>query len=198
MRQVLLGLILLCHVIFAPARSPVMSDTREEAIFAGGCFWCVEADFDKVPGVLETISGFDGGKTPNPTYKQVSSGATDYAEAVKVVFDPRKVSYRQLLKVFWHSIDPTVLNRQFCDVGKQYRTAIFYLNDTQKEQALASLKEIKGSLNDEVYTEIVPSTYFYSAEEYHQNYHKKNPLRYKFYRTSCGRDARLRDLWKKD
>lgn len=170
------------------------SAQNKEAIFAGGCFWCLEADFDKLPGVISTISGYDGGQSPNPTYHQVSSGTTNYAESVKVVYDPKKVSYPELLTYFWHHIDPTVNDAQFCDRGKQYRSAIFYLDDTQKQQALASLAMIKKQF-PAVYTEIVPSTQFYPAEEYQQDYYKKNPIRYKFYRTSCGRDARIKEIW---
>ena len=172
---------------------PAFAQTKE-AIFAGGCFWCVEADFDKLPGVVSTISGYDGGQSPNPTYEQVSSGSTNYAESVKVIYDPKKISYPQLLEYFWHHIDPTVKDAQFCDHGRQYRTAIFYLNPEQKQQALASLQKIKQQLPI-VYTDIVPSTQFYPAEEYHQNYYKKNPVRYKYYRFTCGRDARIKEIW---
>lgn len=164
------------------------------AIFAGGCFWCMEADFDKLPGVIQTIAGYDGGQSSNPTYQQVSSGTTNYAESVKVIYDPTKLSYPQLLNYYWHHIDPTVKDAQFCDHGRQYRSAIFYLNDEQKQQALASLNSVKKQL-PVVYTEIVPSTQFYPAENYHQDYYKKNPLRYKFYRSSCGRDARVHEIW---
>lgn len=164
------------------------------AIFAGGCFWCMEADFDKLPGVIQTISGYDGGQSKNPTYQQVSAGVTNYAESVKVIYNPSKLNYPDLLNYYWHHIDPTVQNAQFCDHGKQYRSAIFYLNNEQKTQALASLATIKKQLPN-VYTEIVPSTEFYPAEAYHQDYYKKNPLRYKFYRTSCGRDARVKEIW---
>lgn len=166
----------------------------DTAIFAGGCFWCLQADFDKVPGVIETLAGYDGGESKNPTYEKVSSGSTRYAESVEVKFDPDKVSYPQLLVYFWHHIDPTVKDAQFCDHGKQYRSAIFYLNATQQQQALASLAEVKKQL-PAVFTEIVASTHFYPAEEYHQKYYQKNPIRYKFYRLHCGRDARIGEIW---
>lgn len=166
----------------------------KEAIFAGGCFWCLQADFDKLPGVVQTISGYDGGDSQNPTYEQVSSGTTNYAESVKVIYDPTKVSYDTLLTYFWHHIDPTVQDAQFCDMGKQYRSAIFFLDNEQAQQAQASLLKIKKFF-PHVYTEIVPSTHFYPAEEYHQDYYKKNPIRYKFYRLNCGRDARIKEVW---
>lgn len=166
----------------------------ETAIFAAGCFWCSQSDFDKVPGVVQTFAGYDGGESPNPTYEKVSSGTTNYAESVEVIYDPDKVSYQKLLAYFWHHSDPTTPNAQFCDHGKQYRTAIFYLNDMQKQQALESLQTIKKQLGT-VYTEIVPSTHFYPAEAYHQKYYQKNPSRYEFYRWSCGRDARIKEIW---
>ncbi len=174
--------------------STLATAQTKEAIFAGGCFWCLEADFDKLPGVVQTISGYDGGESKNPTYEQVSSGTTNYVESVKVVFDPSKVSYEKILDYFWHHIDPTVQNAQFCDVGRQYRTAIFYLDKEQEQQAQTSLQKIK-KLFPHIYTEIVPSTHFYPAEEYHQDYYKKKPLRYKFYRLNCGRDARVKEVW---
>ena len=166
----------------------------ETAIFAAGCFWCAQSDFDKMPGIVSTIVGYDGGNSPNPTYEVVSSGATNYAESIKIMFDNSKISYAQVLDYFWHHIDPTVSDAQFCDHGHQYRSAIFYLNDTQKKEALLSIAKIKKS-QAKVYTEISWSTAFYPAEEYHQNYYKKNPLRYHFYRTSCGRDARVKEVW---
>ena len=168
------------------------------AIFAGGCFWCVEADFDKVPGVIATESGYAGGKLQNPTYEQVSAGGTGHAEAVRVTFDPAKVTYEKLLDIFWHHVDPTVKDRQFCDIGNQYRTAIFYHDEAQRNAAQASkaVLEKSGHLAH-IYTEIAPAGTFYPAEEYHQDYYKKNPIRYKFYRTSCGRDARIDEVWGK-
>jgi peptide-methionine (S)-S-oxide reductase len=167
------------------------------AIFAGGCFWCVEADFDKVSGVISTTSGYTGGHTVNPTYEQVSHGGTGHAEAVEIVFDPAKVSYERLLDVFWHNIDPLAKNRQFCDHGDQYRSAIFYRDDKQRSLADASKLAAQARFTQPVVTEIVPAGPFYKAEEYHQDYYLKNPIRYKFYRFNCGRDARLAELWGK-
>lgn len=171
----------------------------ETAIFAGGCFWCMEPPYDELPGVVSTTSGYIGGHAKNPTYEQVSSGTTGHAEAVKVVYDPSKVSYQKLLEVFWRNIDPTTPNAQFCDHGSQYRSAIFYLNEAQREAALASRQEIERTkpFREPIATEITPATTFYPAEDYHQDYYKKNPLRYKFYRASCGRDKRLEQLWGK-
>ena len=171
----------------------------ETATFAGGCFWCVESDFDKVPGVVKTISGFTGGHTKNPTYKEVSAGGTGHAESVEIIFDPKQVSYKKLLDVFWHSIDPTTPDREFCDTGNQYRTAIFYHNAEQKRLAEESKVELEKSkpFKAPIVTQIVQATEFYPAEEYHQNFHQKNPLRYKFYRYTCGRDQRVEELWGK-
>ncbi len=177
--------------------SAAVSAENKEAVFAGGCFWCMQADFDKLPGVAKTIAGYDGGTSANPTYEQVSSGATQYAESVKVIYDDTKISYSAVLNYFWHHIDPTVKNRAFCDVGHQYRTAVFYLDNSQKQQALASLEKIKTQLSktEKIYTEITPSTHFYPAEVYHQDYYIKNPIRYELSRFSCGRDARVREVW---
>lgn len=170
---------------------------QAEATFAGGCFWCTEADFDKVDGVLSTTSGYTGGRTTDPTYKRVSREDTGHAEAVEVVFDPAKVSYAQLLERYWRSIDPTVKDRQFCDVGHSYRSAIFTHDALQAEAARASLAALEKSkpFPAPIVTEIVPATVFYPAEDYHQDYHLKNPLRYQYYRHGCGRDARLQQLW---
>lgn len=169
----------------------------EKATFAGGCFWCVEADFDKLDGVISTTSGYIGGRLANPTYEQVSAGGSGHTEAVEVVFDPRKVSYEKLLEVFWVSIDPTVRDRQFCDVGSQYRTAIFVHDEAQRRDAEASKAALEKSkpFKAAIVTPIEMATTFYPAEEYHQDYYRKNPVRYKFYRSGCGRDARLKDLW---
>lgn len=167
------------------------------AYFAGGCFWCVEADFLKVKGVIDVESGYLGGDEKNPSYEQVSSGTTGHAEAVKVTFNPHLVTYDDLLKVFWLSIDPTVTDRQFCDVGRQYRTAIFFTNSEQEaaiERSLAWLKKEFPQLNP--VTEITRAKEFYKAEDYHQRYAEKNPVKYKFYRFSCGRDGRLKELYK--
>jgi peptide-methionine (S)-S-oxide reductase len=173
--------------------------TPATATFAGGCFWCVEADFDKVPGVISTTSGYTGGKSASPSYEQVSAGGTDHAEAVEIAFDPAKVSYERLLDVFWHNVDPLVKDRQFCDRGNQYRTAIFFHGDAQRALAEASKAAVQGRFKQPIETEIVAAGPFYKAEDYHQDFYLKNPLRYKFYRYNCGRDARLEELWgKKD
>ena len=168
------------------------------AIFAAGCFWCTEADFEKLPGVLAAESGYIGGKTVNPTYEQVSAGGTGHTEAVRITYDPAKVSFSSLLDHYWKNVDPTVKDRQFCDVGSQYRSALFYQNDMEKKAIEASKAAIlKTGRVKQIHTEIAPATRFYPAEEYHQDYYKKNPLRYKFYRTSCGRDQRLAEIWGK-
>ncbi len=171
----------------------------EKATFAGGCFWCMEPAFDKLQGVKSVISGYTGGHKPNPTYEEVSSGTTGHAESVEITYDPSVISYSKLLDVFWHNIDPTVKDRQFCDVGSQYRSAIFYHSEEQKRLAEASKKALEQSKRfpGPIYTEIVASTTFYPAEEYHQKYYQKNPIRYKYYRYSCGRDQRLKELWGK-
>lgn len=167
------------------------------AIFAGGCFWCVESDFDKVPGVQKTISGYIGGHVKNPSYRQVAAKKTGHAEAVQITFDRRQVSYEKLLQVYWRSIDPTTPNRQFCDKGSPYRTAIFTLDERQHELALASRARLEKSkpFKAPIVTEITAAGEFYPAEEYHQDYYLKNPIRYKYYRYSCGRDQRLEKLW---
>ncbi len=165
------------------------------ATFAGGCFWCMEPPYDKLDGVASTTSGYTGGRKDKPSYEEVSSGGTGHTEAVQVVYDPRKVSYQKLLDVFWHNIDPFAVNRQFCDAGEQYRSAIFYHGDEQKRLAEASKQEVEKKLGKSVATQIVPAAKFWSAEEYHQDYYKKNPIRYNFYRSSCGRDRRLQQVW---
>jgi len=178
------------------------NDTKSpaSAVFAGGCFWCMEPPYDKLDGVIETISGYAGGDTENPSYYDVVDGGTGHAEVVKVVYDPSRISYAELLDVFWKNIDPTTKDRQFCDVGDQYRTAIFYADDEQKQQAEASLARISAAadLPGPIVTGIEPLNAFYPAEDYHQDYYRKNPLRYKLYRSGCGRDSRLRQLWGKD
>ncbi len=167
------------------------------ATFAGGCFWCMEPPFDKLDGVLATTSGYIGGTKTNPTYEEVSSGGTGHAEAVQVLYDPKRISYEKLLDVFWRNIDPTVKDRQFCDVGTQYRTGIFVHDDEQRRAAEASKAAIEKSkpFKDAIVTPIVAATQFWPAEEYHQDYYVKNPIRYGYYRTGCGRDARLKQLW---
>ena len=174
-------------------------DDSAVAVFAGGCFWCTEADFDKLPGVLETTSGYIGGSIENPTYEEVSSGRTGHIEAVQVRFDPRQTSYAKLLEAFWPSIDPLNGNGQFCDNGPQYRSAIFYLDAEQQRLAEASKTALaaSGRLQQPIATVIQAATTFYAAEDYHQDYHRKNPLRYRYYRHGCGRDQRLQELWGK-
>jgi peptide-methionine (S)-S-oxide reductase len=181
----------------ARAQAPAAAPATAKATFAGGCFWCVEADFDKLPGVVSTTSGYIGGHVANPSYEQVSAKQTGHAEAVEVVYDPAKVSYEQLLQHFWHGIDPTVRDRQFCDIGSPYRTAIFTHDAAQLQAARASLAALERSkpFTAPIVTEIAAAGPFYPAEAYHQDYHLKNPLRYRYYRASCGRDSRLRELW---
>lgn len=168
-----------------------------KATLAGGCFWCVEADFDKVPGVLSTMSGYIGGRLKNPTYEQVSRGGTGHAEAVEIVYDPTQVTYEQLLDHFWKNIDPLNADRQFCDVGDQYRPAIFVHDAAQRAAAEASKARAQQRFDRPVVVQIVDAGPFYRAEAYHQDYYKKNPVRYNYYRWACGRDARLRELWGK-
>jgi peptide-methionine (S)-S-oxide reductase len=167
------------------------------ATFAGGCFWCMEPPYDKLPGVKATISGYMGGKKLDPTYSEVSSGTTGHTEVVHVVYDPAKVSYEKLLEVFWVNIDPTVLNRQFCDAGTQYRTGIFFHNDEQRKLAEASKAAVEKSkpFKEPIVTPVEMAGTFYPAEDYHQDFYKKNPVKYQLYRSGCGRDARLKQLW---
>ncbi len=167
----------------------------QKAIFAGGCFWCMQSDFDKLKGVTKTTVGYDGGTIKNPTYDLVSSGTTHYVESIIVQYDPKKLTYSQVLNYYWQHIDPTVNNRQFCDVGEQYRSVIFYTNKQQQKLAEQSLKRIQ-KLFPVVYTQLQPSTHFYPAETYHQDYYLKNPGRYEFYRWRCGRDQRVAEVWK--
>ena len=181
----------------APPAGSSAAPASARAVFAGGCFWCVESDFDKVPGVLSTTSGYTGGRTVNPTYEQVSSKNTGHAEVVEIVFDPAKVSYAQLVEHFWRTIDPTTKDQQFCDRGSPYRSAIFAVDAEQLKVAQASKAALEKSkpFKEPVVTEVLLASTFYPAEDYHQDYYKKNPVRYKYYRTSCGRDARLQQLW---
>lgn len=168
-----------------------------KATFAGGCFWCVEEAFEKVSGVISATSGYTGGNVDNPTYRQVTSGQTGHAEAVEVIYDPAQITYEQLLDVFWRNVDPTVVDRQFCDFGDQYRTAIFVHGDEQMRLAEASKKALEESkpFADPIVTPIVAASTFYAAEDYHQDYYKRNPLRYKYYKWNCGRAQRLEELW---
>lgn len=175
------------------------ASTTATATFAGGCFWCMEPPFDKLDGVISTTSGYSGGTLKDPGYKQVSRGGTGHAEVLQVIYDPDKVSYAELLDVFWHNIDPTRIDGQFCDHGNQYRSEIFYHDNEQKqlaEQSKTALVELKP-FEKPVLTEITRASVFYPAEDYHQDYYKKNPVRYKFYRYGCGRDSRLEELWGK-
>jgi peptide-methionine (S)-S-oxide reductase len=194
----LIGLMLVPLLAFAQNTAPAKgSGQLEKATFAGGCFWCMEAPFDRLEGVLSVTSGYTGGTKKNPTYEEVSSGSTGHTEAVQIVYDPSKIGYTKLLDIFWRNIDPTVQNGQFCDVGSQYRSGIFYHNVEQKRLAEESKKALEksGKIKAPIHTEITPASEFYNAEEYHQNYYKKNPLRYTFYRFNCGRDSRLKEIW---
>jgi peptide-methionine (S)-S-oxide reductase len=167
------------------------------AIFAGGCFWCSEADFEKLPGVLGVESGYMGGKMSDANYKQVSAGTTRHTEAVRVTYEPAKVSYAQLVDFHWRHIDPTAKDRQFCDSGSQYRSGIYWGNEAEKKIVEGShAAVVKSGRFKQIHTELAPATTFYPAEDYHQDYYKKNPVRYNYYRTSCGRDARVQELWK--
>lgn len=183
-------------LVFSVAGARAATDT---AVFAGGCFWCVESDFDTLPGVISTTSGYTGGHVANPSYEQVSGKHTGHAEAVEVVFDPQKISYAQLVAFFWRSIDPTTKDRQFCDAGSPYRTAIFVRGPEQRAVAEASLAALEKSKPFEapIVTEITDASEFYPAEDYHQDYYRKNPIRYSYYRYGCGRDARVKELWGK-
>jgi len=189
-------LLLLLGVMMMTMGTAAAAET-ETATFAGGCFWCMEHPFDELPGVISTTSGYTGGHQKHPTYQQVSAGTTGHTEAMQVVFDPKRISYEELLHVYWRNTDPTTANRQFCDVGTQYRPAIFYHSEAQKQAAEASKKALiqDKPFNGNIVTEITRASEFWPAEEYHQNYYLKNPIRYKFYRYNCGRDQRLKQLW---
>jgi len=191
--------VMLLSIVSAPG--PARGEPAlKEATFAGGCFWCMEGPFDKLEGVISTTSGYTGGGKKNPTYEEVSAGGTGHAESVRVVYDPARVSYERLLDVFWHNIDPLARERQFCDAGNQYRSAVFYHDEAQRLAAAASKStlEASGRLKGPIATQIVPAGEFWPAEEYHQDYYKKNPIRYKYYRGGCGRDARLKEIWGAD
>ncbi|CAH1385541.1 peptide-methionine (S)-S-oxide reductase MsrA [Candidatus Nitrotoga sp. M5] len=206
-----LNIALLIFAVFAASgqskaqnTSSIASNERAEpavgvATFAGGCFWCTESDFDKIPGVTSTTSGYIGGTVINPTYKQVSAGNTGHVEAVQIRFDPAKTNFAKLLAAYWPTIDPLTPNRQFCDSGTQYRSAIFYHNADQRQQVEASIAALVASsrFTKPIVTDLLPATTFYPAEEYHQDFHTKNPIRYKYYRYRCGRDARLKQVWNK-
>jgi peptide-methionine (S)-S-oxide reductase len=194
----LLAALLLAGVASVPTTAQAQERSEagpQRATVAGGCFWCVEADFDKLPGVISTTSGYTGGRTRNPSYKDISSGSTGHLEVVEILFDPGKLSYADLLEHFWKTVDPLDGGGQFCDRGEQYTTAIFVHDDTQREVAESSKRAIEGQLGREVATRIREAAVFYPAEEYHQDYYRKNPIRYRYYRTGCGRDARLKQIW---
>lgn len=189
------------HVATALALGSVLQPAHAQApkataIFAGGCFWCIEKDFEALPGVLEVESGYTAGKLRQPTYEQVSAGKTGHTEAVRVNYDPTKVTYAQLVEYFWRHIDPTVKDQQFCDIGSQYRSGIYWQTEAEKKVVEDSLVKLKKSGRfTTIHTEIAPASPFWLAETYHQDYYKKNPLRYYYYRKSCGRDARVQELW---
>lgn len=183
---------------FSPLAAAPPTTTQSqlrEAIFAGGCFWCMESAFDHIHGVKETISGYIGGKTQNPTYDAVKLGKTGHYESLKVVYDPQEISYEELLYVFWRNIDPFNPRGQFCDTGSQYRAAIFAATDEQQAAAEKSKQQLAGRTKLRIVTPILTASEFYPAEEYHQDYHLKNPIKYRYYRGSCGRDARLLEIW---
>ena len=200
--HVVLGILLAAAIVAQPARAAAPPDAPaglERATFAGGCFWCMEGPFDSLPGVQSVTVGYTGGTMKNPTYEAVSSGGTGHAESVEILFDPAKIAYEKLLEVFWHNVDPLTASRQFCDVGEQYRSAIFFHGEAQRAAAEASKKALEDARKFEqpIVTEIVAAGEFWPAEEYHQHFYKKNPLRYHYYRFGCGRDARLEKLWGK-
>lgn len=196
MRFILSGA-LIC-IIFLTSPPAVTYASYEKATFAGGCFWCMEPPFEALPGVITVTSGYTGGQTQNPSYGEVSAGGSGHAEAVEIIYDPAIISYKKLLDIFWHNIDPVTFNRQFCDRGSQYRSAIFYHSSAQARTAKESRENLQNNQfkNVPIATEITAANKFYPAEEYHQDYYKKNPLRYKYYRNSCGRDNRLKEIWK--
>ncbi|HEU5047908.1 MAG TPA: peptide-methionine (S)-S-oxide reductase MsrA [Rickettsiales bacterium] len=174
-----------------------MAETVKQATFAGGCFWCMQGEFQQIPGVSKVVAGYTGGHTKNPTYEQVSEGDTGHFEAIEVTYDPQKVSYQKLLDVFWENVDPLDEYGQFCDKGSQYRAGIFYHDSEQQSLAEHSKEKVKAMFKQPVATIIGPASEFYPAEDYHQDFYIKNRTRYKQYRTGCGRDARLKELWNK-
>lgn len=203
-QRVLKACMIACGATVVMVSSPAGAQEKVQqaavAIVAGGCFWCVESDFDKIPGVLSTTSGYIGGKLDNPTYKQVSRGGTGHAEAVKIVFDPMKISYNRILHIFWRTTDPLTAGGQFCDRGDQYRNAIFYLDQKQHKAAIKSKADLQASgvLKGKIVTTIEKATRFFPAEGFHQNYAKRSPTKYKFYRWNCGRDKRVKQIWGKE
>ncbi|HEX6198902.1 MAG TPA: peptide-methionine (S)-S-oxide reductase MsrA [Thermoanaerobaculia bacterium] len=179
----------------APAAAAEARGDLAAAVFAGGCFWCMEPPFDDLPGVVSTTSGYTGGEVEDPSYEEVSAGRTGHAEAVRVVYDPEEVTYEELLHVFWRNVDPTDAGGQFCDRGSQYRSGIFVASEEERRLAEASKAEVEERLGKPVVTAVETAGPFYAAEDYHQDYYEKNPIRYKIYRTGCGRDGRLRAVW---
>jgi peptide-methionine (S)-S-oxide reductase len=190
-----LALITLLGPPLGPMPGGAKSQELATATFAGGCFWCVESDFDPIPGVVGTVSGYTGGTTDNPTYKQVGAGGTGHYEAVQITFDPSRVTYEHLLEAFWHSVDPTDPGGQFCDRGESYRTAVFVQGEAQRQVAEASKEMAEEALGAAIVTPIEDAGPFYPAEDYHQDYYQKNPLRYRYYRWGCGRNARVEQVW---
>lgn len=188
---------IVCFLSLVCSPGEVMAMEQRDAVFAGGCFWCLEGSFDQLPGVVETQVGYTGGSMPSPSYKDVSSGNSGHVEAIKVVYDSEKIRYEELLRVFWRNIDPLDGSGQFCDRGPQYTSAIFVANAEEEHIVQSSMTELEasGTLPGKIQTKILPRTQFYAAEEYHQDYYKKNPIRYHFYRQSCGRGQRLNQLW---
>ena len=194
MNKFVIGLIL--SILTLPIMSNAETgDNLERAIFAGGCFWCMQPPFDATKGVIRTTVGYTGGRVSNPTYEQVSHEDTGHLESIEVTFDPSVVSYEELLDIYWHNVDPLDAGGQFCDRGDSYKTAIFYLNEYQRAGALKSMEKVQEILKEAVKTKVISASTFYKAEEYHQDYYKKNPIRYKFYRYACGRDNRLNMVW---
>lgn len=194
-----LSLLILLNLLYTSLITTYVyaDNSQETAIFAGGCFWCMEPPFDKLDGVISTTSGYTAGHKGNPTYREVSAGTTGHTEAIQIIYDPEKISYSELLKVFWKNIDPVAVDRQFCDSGTQYRSGIYYLDIKQEKEAKQSLQNLQKNkpFEEEIATEVIAASTFYPAEEYHQDYYQKNPLRYKYYRYACGRDQRLETLW---
>ncbi|RPI04717.1 MAG: peptide-methionine (S)-S-oxide reductase [Zetaproteobacteria bacterium] len=199
MRTVLSVILAAATTLGAMSGTTAGTIERATATFAGGCFWCMEPPFDELDGVISTTSGYTGGHKPNPTYEEVSTGTTGHTEAVQIVYEPKRISYERLLEVFWRNIDPVMPDAQFCDHGTQYRSGIFYHDEAQRRLAEESKRALEASrrFKAPIVTEIVAAGVFYPAEEYHQDYYKKNPIRYKFYRAACERDQRLAELWGK-
>jgi len=196
--EILLGGVMMVMCAGSEKSSGQENESKfEKATFAGGCFWCMEPAFDSLGGIISVRVGYTGGRIKNPSYEEVCTGTTGHAEAIQIVFDPSKVSYRRLLDIFWKNIDPTTKNRQFCDIGTQYRTAVFYHSETQKVEAVSSRQQIADRIQGAIYTEIVPASEFFPAETYHQKFYRKNPNRYHSYHEACGREERLKDLWGK-